>query len=254
MGNRAKAVLIVGAWMISACATEPIARMDAYVEAPSAGVRQGVSESLRRSGGPVEVGLLMINDTTALNSSPALSPSANAFVVDHVRQRVEESLPIRVVKVLDPVGVPPGRARPQLGQLGRDHGVEYLLVAIISSVESEVPMKLPLTGDPEQGGGRPGTPGFEMRTNALAELAVIDVTTGQVVARAEGQAWNRLNRLYVPVKSNSYPVIHRSLRVAPIYPTEDNAKDVARSLAGDEAVEQAVYRLQELWRGRGPAA
>ena len=56
-----------------------------------------------------------------------------------------------------------------------------------------------------------------------------------------------LNRLYVPKISNAYPVIHRSLRVAPIYPPETEAKDVLRSLAADEALEQAASKLHEAW-------
>lgn len=237
--------------LISACATKPVSRIEAYLGPTPTGAGQAFAETIRGAGGPLEVGLLVINDTTAPDSSPQLSANAKAFLANQIKQRVEEALPLRVVKVLDPLDVPQGQARPQVGQIGREQGVPYLLLAVVSNAESEVPMKLPLTGDPEQGGGRPGVSGFEMRTNALAELAVIESVTGQVVARADGQAWNRLNRLYVPVKSNAYPVIHRSLRVAPIYPKEENAKDIARSLAGDEAVEQAVYQLQEFWKRPG---
>jgi len=122
-----------------------------------------------------------------------------------------------------------------------------VLVALFSSEESEVPTYLGVTGDPEQGGGRPGVPGYEAVNYALAELALIDAVSGQVVARSEGRVWVRLNRLNVPIKSNAYPVIHRSLRVAPIYPPEADAKDILRSIAGDEALEQAVAKLQEAW-------
>jgi hypothetical protein len=111
-----------------------------------------------------------------------------------------------------------------------------------------------LDGAPEQGGSRPQVSGFETNNYALAELALLEVQTGRVVAKAEGQAWSTLNHLYAPVKSNSYPVIHRSLRIAPIYPKEENAKEVLRSIAGDEALEQAVLDLQRQWKKAAEAS
>jgi hypothetical protein len=54
--------------------------------------------------------------------------------------------------------------------------------------------------------------------------------------------------LNVPINSNAYPVIHRSLRVAPIFPPEKDAKDILRSIAGDEALEQAVSKLEQAWK------
>jgi hypothetical protein len=87
----------------------------------------------------------------------------------------------------------------------------------------------------------------------LVELALMDVAPGQLVARADGRAWSQLLRLDVPIESNVYPVIHRSLRAAPIYPPEEQAKDVLRSIAGDEALEQAVMHLQQSWAKRSPS-
>ena len=121
------------------------------------------------------------------------------------------------------------------------------MVAVFSSAESEVFAYLPLTGDPEQGGTRPLVPGFEAHNYALAELALVRIDNGTTLHRSDGRAWARLNRLNTPLDSNAYPVIHRSGRVAPIYPTEENAKDILRSIAGDEALEQAVMHMQESW-------
>ena len=171
-----------------------------------------------------------------------------AFLTDAVRQRVEQDLPLRIIKVLPPADLAPvGDPQPVLRH-AKSLGLPYLLLAIFSSAESEIPVSLPLDGAPEQGGARPRVQGFEAINYALAELALLDTQTGQVVGTADGRAWSQLNRLYAPVKSNSYPVIHRSLRIAPIYPREDNAKEVLRSVAGDEALEQAVYHLSRQWR------
>jgi len=134
-----------------------------------------------------------------------------------------------------------------MARLAQEQGLSYLLVALFSSEESEVPAYLSIMGDPEQAGGVGNVLGFEAQNYALAELALIDATSAQVIARSEGRAWSRLNRLNVPVQSNAYPVIHRSQRTAPIYPPEDQAKDVLRSIAGDEALEQAVAKLEQAW-------
>lgn len=245
--------LIAVVCAIGACTTQPSPRMDHYLRA--ANVQSGGSSEAPTAmqaarpaaGAPLELALWLINDHGAPGASPALSSGAMAFVRDHLVDRIQGALPVRITRVVD---LPPGSEPTSLAGdtlRAQAQGAPYVLLAVVSQAESEVPLRLPLLADPEQGGGRPAVPGFEMRTNALVEFAVLEVSSGRIVAKAEGQAWNRLNRLYVPVQSNAYPVIHRSLRVAPIYPPEEHAKDIARSLASDEAVEQAVSHLKEQW-------
>ncbi len=238
---------LLGPVLLSGCSQKPLARMDNYLG--SAGQKDAGAVYVQPTGspGPVEAGLLLINDTTAEGSAPAFSDATKAFLTDQVRRRAETSIPVRIVKVVSLDNSTQPRDHQALVKIARDQGLSNLLVALFSSAESEVPMMLPFTADPEQGGGRPRALGFEAVNYALAELALIETSGGQVVARSNGRAWSRLNRLNVPVKSNGYPVIHRSLRVAPIYPTEVEAKDVLRSVAGDEALEQAIYKLEQSW-------
>jgi len=238
---------LAGAVLSAGCSTKPPARIAAYL-GPAVESAQTTPADLRALAEVQwQAGLLLINDTSLAESAPALSDGSLAFLSDAVRHRIEQKTPIRITKVLPSSGLTPDTAQQTVTSLGREQGVPYILVVVFSSMESEVPLMLPFTGDPEQGGGRPGTPGFEAVNYALAELALLETGTGKVVARSDGRAWSRLNRLYVPVKSNAYPVIHRSLRVAPIYPKEENAKDVLRSVAGDEALEQAVYLWEMAW-------
>ena len=241
------ALLLLDSILVSACTTKPPARMDAYVGPTTQQEQAMAAESLKALPGPLEVGVLVINDTSAQGSAPALSDKGREFLTDQVRQRIEEKLPLRLVKVLPATDLA-SRQDPQLlARLAQEQGVGYLLLAIFSGAESEIPLFLPLDGAPEQGGARPRVSGFEAINYALAELALLDAKTGQVLIRADGRAWSKLNRLYVPVQSNSYPVIHRSLRIAPIYPKEENAKDMLRGIAGDEALEQAVFHLEMEW-------
>jgi hypothetical protein len=242
--------LLLHALLLAGCSQHPIARMDSYLGLSTQGGTAITAAPVDKAAGPFVVALLVINDTSAQDSAPALSDKARAFLTDQVRRRVETALPIRIVTVLAGTEVALPHHSQQLRQLAQERAVPYLLLALFSSAESEVPTYLGLDGSPEQGGRRPTVPGFEANNYALAELALVDVATGQLVARADGRAWSQLLRLSVPIKSNVYPVIHRSLRTAPIYPPEDQAKDVLRSIAGDEALEQAVMHLQESWAKR----
>lgn len=237
--------LSLSALVMSGCAQRPLSRMESYLGGSEG--QGAVTVQLERAAGPLKVGLLLINDTRAQGSAPALSEKGKAFLVDRVRERVHAMTAMRVETVLSAGAELQPQGQEALAKLAREAGLPYLLVALFSSAESEVPAYLPLTGDPEQGGSRPSVPGYEAVNYALAELALIDATSGQVVVRSDGRAWTRLNRLNVPIPSNAYPVIHRSLRPAPIYPPEADAKDILRSLAGDEALEQAVAKLQEAW-------
>jgi hypothetical protein len=234
--------------IMSGCAQRPLPLMGTYLGG-SAG--QGGSDLAvvqpEQAAGPFNVGLMLINDTNAQGSAPALSEKGKAFLTDRVRERVQSMTAIHVQTILSLGAGTPPHGQAALAKIAKESGQPYLLVALFSSAESEVPAYLPITGDPEQGGSRPTVPGYEAVNYALAELALIDAATGRVVAQSDGRAWTRLNRLNVPLASNAYPVIHRSLRPAPIYPPEADAKDILRSMAGDEALEQAVVRLQEAW-------
>jgi len=242
--------LLLHAFLLAGCSQTPIARMDSYLGLSTQGTPAITSAPVDKSSGPFDVGLLVINDISAQDSAPALSDKARAFLTDQVQRRVETAVPIRIVTVLAGTEAALSHDSQRLRQFAQERAVPYLLLALFSSAESEVPTYLGLGGSPEQGGGRPNVPGFEANNYALAELALLNVATGQLVARADGRAWSQLLRLYVPIKSNVYPVVHRSLRTAPIYPPEDQAKDVLRSIAGDEALEQAVMHLQESWAKR----
>ena len=247
---RARLVLVAlscSGFLFAGCSQQPLSRLNHYVGGSSESASLAVSAQPAPISGSVTAGLLLINDTSAKGSAPALSDRAKAFLAKQVRERVETATPVRVAQVLDISNESLPRGQEALAQMAQKQGLTYLLVALFSSGESEVPAYLPITGDPEQGGNRPNIPGYEVVNYALAELALIDGASGQVVARSDGRAWARLNRLNMPIASNAYPVIHRSLRVAPIYPPESDAKDILRSVAADEALEQAATRLQEAW-------
>lgn len=252
--SRTAGIYLVGLLVVGlavGCSTDPQPKLDAYLGAQPPRARPMISGSLASEGKSLKVGLAVLNDTTAKDSAPPLSHDAVSFLTGRVRAQVERSLPLQVAKVLPSAGVKPDRDPDQFVRLAAATEVDHVLLAVFSSAESEVPLFLPLTGAPEQGGGFPEVSGFEAINYALVELALLDGKTGAALAQANGRAWAKLNRLYVPVKSNAYPVIHHALQIAPIFPKEEeDAKDVLRIVAGDDALKQAVMYLQKAWPER----
>ena len=232
---------LVASVLLWACAVSPPSRLESYLSPIPVG------EAFQLGQSKFEVGLLVINDADAKGSAPALLDPAMKFVTDRTRQRIEQDLPITIVKMLRADQLPAGREPTRLTQLAREQGVNYLVVAIFSSAESEVPTTHPLGGSAQGGGALGVQPGYTATNYALVELALLDAGAGRPLATSEGRAWATLDRLARGGKSNVFPVIRRSLRMEPIYPTEEIAYDMLRGLTGDEALEQAVMHLQEAW-------
>jgi len=125
--------LLAASALLWACAVSPPSRLESYLgPIPTGGASlSGPSE--------FEAGLLVINDTTARDSAPALLDPAMQFVTVRTQQRIGRDLPIKIVKLLRADPFPPGREPSRVMQLAREQGVKYLVVAIFSSAESEVP-------------------------------------------------------------------------------------------------------------------
>ena len=227
--------------LLWACAVSPPSRLESYLGPIPAGEASQLGQS------EFEAGLLVINDTNAKNSAPALLDPAMQFVTARTKQRIDRDLPIKIVKLLRADQLSLGREPSRFMQLAQEQGVKYLVVAIFSSAESEVPAAHPFGGSAQGGGGLGVQPGYTTTNYALVELALLDAGAGRPLATSEGRAWATLDRLAMGGKSNVFPVIRRSLRMEPIYPSEQSAYDMLRGLTGDEALEQAVMHLREAW-------
>jgi hypothetical protein len=230
--------------LVAACTVAPPMRMDSYLGPDVATGKTGVTEHRRLSPIPGDVGLLVINDTTSPGSAPALSQEAFSFLVERITQQVGRNLPLKVTKVFLPDGVSPTGGRQALLRLTAQEAIEYLVVAVVSSAESESPVQLSL-GGPES----VSVSGTQIKNFALVELALVEGKTSEVLVRSHGRAWASLDRLAASGRSHQYPVIRRSSRMAPIFPKAEQAPDLLRALAGDEALEQAVMHFEEAWAG-----
>ena len=203
--------------------------------------------------GPVHAGLWVINDTGAPGSAPKLSETAFADLTEHVRQQLRHAVPIKVRVVRSP---DPGASPPSFGDVlhwGQDQHVDSLVLVMLSSNEIEVPERFPWRGSTLGAIARGLQFGYRAENLALAELALVDVRTGRLLARIEGNAWASLDRLDPPIESNEYPVVRRNLEDPPIYPEKEaDAHDVMRAVAAGDAIDQAVLHLKEAWPVAAP--
>lgn len=205
------------------------------------------------SGNPLSQGdikgvLVVINDTGFQKSAPDLRQGTLQNLGGHLQEEIHKQLPIQLSSVVYPDALKPEGSADQFIQLAKDHGVPFLLLAVLSSSEWEVPDRLPLGGF-QQGGLRGGNlVGYRAENYARLELALLDGQTGRPVVMTDGQAWATLERLAVPMESNVYPVVRRAQTQPPIYPnSEEDAFETLRWVSGQDAIAQAVMHLEEAW-------
>jgi hypothetical protein len=198
--------------------------------------------------GDITAVLVVINDTGFQMSAPGLQPGTLQNLGGYLQEEIQNQLPIQLSSVLYPDAVKPNGSVDQYIQLAKDHGVPYLLLAILSSSEVEVSDRFPLGGSQGGGGGRGWLVGWRAENYARLELALLEVQAGKLVVTKDGQAWAVLERLAVPMESNVYPVVRRSQTQPPIYPnSEGDAFDTLRWVSGQDAIAQAVMHLGEAW-------
>lgn len=253
MRRRGLAILIVFC-SFHGCASDPPPRLEAYLGPISQPAEPRPQASAARLAEGVESGLVVINDTTAPGSAPALSGEVLDELVRVLRGRLERAIPaVKVAKVLRPAGMTPdGDPRP-FTEMAKKEGLERILLAIFSSTEMESPAYLPLGGIRGGAGGMDARPGYEVRNFARLELALLDGKSGQIILRTDGQAYATLYRLDISLKTNTYPVVYRDQLTAPIFPQESVAYDVLRGVSSDDAIKQALMHFKIDWDRKFPS-
>ncbi len=222
-----------------AACVEPTPRLVHYLGPTASETGSPGPEQVPR---PLDVGLVLVNDTEASGSAPSLSPDSLAHLARWVQRALERESDLRVIKILDGAKIRPTQDRGQFARIVEEHSLRHLLVVVLSGVESEAPATLSL-GGPES----VGVPGYEVKHFALVELAVLEGRTGATLLLMQGHGWATLEALTVPVRSNQYPVVRRSIHQAPIFPQEANARDVLRGVAAADAFEQVLGMLPAAW-------
>jgi hypothetical protein len=193
---------------------------------------------------PVHAGLIVIPDTSAPHAAPALPDEAFHRLAETLQQQLSEMSPVIIDEIIPADGIVPDGDRAQLSKLGKQHGVDYLVIVIASSTEQEYPMTLFL------GWVTHAQPGWRRDNWSLLEVALVDAKTGQALLRAEGRGFATLDRPSAPGINQWYPVIwlrpqYPSRRYWP--PTYAGAPNTLRVVAMDDAVKRMVLHFQEAW-------
>lgn len=249
MGGRSRLVWAAGfATALVACSSGPPPRLDAYLGPGSFRASEQPAQVARALEGTTNAGLVVINDTSAAGSAPALSQEVLDELVRVLRGRLAREIPtLSITTVLQPEQVAPADGHSELRGLARDHDVPYLLLVIFSSNEMESPAYLPLLGIHDGPRDQSVRPGYEVQNFARVELALLDGESGEPLLRADGQAWATLYKLGIELQSNAYPVVVRDRLNYPIFPQESVAYDVLRGVAADSAIDQAIMHFKTAW-------
>lgn len=200
----------------------------------------------------IKAGLIVINDTTDSHSAPGLSEAVLADLTEKLKEQIEHNFPISIVNVFPAQRVSPDGSPKPFQNLAKEENLPYVMLAILSSSETEIPDQLPLQGFQQGSGARGRVLGFRTENYALVELALLDGNSGRPLVHSNGRAWSVLERLNVPIESNVYPVVRRDQTIAPIYPTEEAAYDTLRGVSAADALRQALMHFIEAWDEKRP--
>jgi hypothetical protein len=193
---------------------------------------------------PIHAGLVIVPDTLAPQAAPLLPDEALNRLKERLQQEMSEMTPIVIDTIISAEGVRPDGDPSELSRLGKQHGVDYLVMIIASSTEQEYPMTLLL------GWVTHAQPGWRRDNWSLLEVALVDTKTGQALLRAEGRGFATLDRPAAPGINQWYPVIwlrpqEPARRYWPL--TYAGAPNTLRVVAMNEAAKRLVLNLQDAW-------
>lgn len=232
------ALLVVWSLGFSGCASNhPPSRMDQYIGEP---VTDSPSAPLPAER-PVRASLVVINHRSDAN---ALPDEARARIADELKEDINRGSPILVDKTMPATEFATGAGMTELIAFGRQRGVHYFVVAILSSEEQEYPVSLFLGWTTHR------QPGFRRDNWSLVEAALLDVESGQILLRAEGRAWATLDSPTAPGINQWYPVIYLrpqdpERRIWP--PTYEGAPITLRVVSMTHAAKRLALNMQQAW-------
>lgn len=233
---------LVGAFVLAGCvAASPPSRLSQYV-LPAASNQEEVPEL--PASRPVRAVLVVLTDRSDPASVPSLPDEAQARLTESLSTQINRGHPISVERVIT-LGEFSGPATtPVWMSIAKQQGVDYLVVAVLSSIEQEYPVSLFL------GWTTHLQPGLRRDNWSLVEAALVDGRTGSQLLRAEGRGMATLDRPNAPGISQWYPVIYLrpqdpERRLWP--PSYEGAPVTLRIVAMEQAAMRLAGNLQRAW-------
>ncbi|HSQ91800.1 MAG TPA: hypothetical protein VLM19_06475 [Nitrospiraceae bacterium] len=230
--------------LVSCASTIPPARIGDYV---SSGRQIGDNTFTRIDQRPLQAGLVVVSDTAAPGAASNLPEEARVRLGEILQRDLGRAIPVALTEMIsaDRIRPQPDGDWIQFAELGRQHGLEYLAVVVISSTEQEYPMTFYL------GLTTHAQPGFRRDNWSLLEFALLDLKHNQILMQAEGRGWATLDRPSAPGINQWYPAIYLppqdERRIWP--PTYGSAPNTLRVVSFEQAAKRLVLKLQNSWLG-----
>lgn len=238
---------LLGAVLVTACASAvPPSRLGDYVSAE----RQVSEEALTRiEQRPLKAGLVLVSDTAEAGAAPNLPDEAFVRLGETLKQDISRAIPVTITEVLpaESIRPQPNGDWAQFADLGRQRGLDYLVVVVLSSTEQEYPVTLFL------GWTTHAQPGLRRDNWSLLEFALLDLKNNVPLLKAEGRGWATLDWPTAPGINQWYPVVYLrpqdpERRIWP--PTYEGAPNTLRVVSFDQAEKRLALKLQNSYIGQ----
>jgi hypothetical protein len=197
----------------------------------------------RDSQQKLQVGLAFVPDVVQSNPPTSLSDDSLARFTARTKFELENKVPLEIQKVVRLETLQKGKSVEQLKGLAKDEKFDFVILILTSSEEVTTPAYLDASS-PDVG----ILPGNEIKNYALVEVALVDLQSGKSLIQAHGRSYALLEQLDVPLESNRYPLVRGSAMTNRMYPTDDMALEVLRTVALEEALDQAIMKFDHEWQ------
>jgi hypothetical protein len=194
---------------------------------------------------PLQTGLVVVSDTTEPGAAPNLPDEALVRLGDKLQQGLDRAIPVVITEVIsaDHIRPQPYGDWAQFAELGRQRGLDYLAIVVVSSTEQEYPVTL------FSGLTTHAQPGFRRDNWSLLEFALLDLKHNQILMQDEGRGWATLDRPSAPGINQWYPAVYLrpqdERRIWP--PTYEGAPNTLRVVSFEQAAKRLLLKLQNSW-------
>lgn len=237
-------LLLSMVFLLSCAAAIPPARMGDYVSSE----HKTFDDAFRRiNQRPLQAGLVVVSDTAEPGAAPNLPDEALVRFGEKLQQGLGRAIPVAITEVIlaDQIRPQPYGGWAQFEELGRQRGLDYLAIVVVSSTEQEYPVTLFL------GLTTHAQPGFRRDNWSLLEFALLDLKHNQILMQAEGRGWATLDRPSAPGINQWYPAVYLrpqdERRIWP--PTYEGAPNTLRVVSFEQAAKRLLLKLQNSWLG-----
>ena len=233
--------------LVTGCASNvPPSRIGDYVSSEHRTSEDALSQIEQR---PLKAGLVLVSDTADAGAVPNLPDEALVRLGETLTHDIGRTIPVTITEVLptDQIRPQPNGDWSQFADLGRQRGLDYLAVVVLSSTEQEYPVTLFL------GWTTHSQPGLRRDNWSLMEFALLDLKNNVSLMQAEGRGWATLDRPTAPGIDQWYPVVSLrpqdpERRIWP--PTYEGAPNTLKVVSFDQAEKRLALKLQNSYIGQ----